>query len=163
MTSIVPFSTTAKLYAIATSPAYSHSNWATLNWSGLCFIASPLSTQWTVTHRCHLERYPTGIWRSAGFFQGGIALFIGFVGISQDISDFNAMFGPSYFFARVWTTGIMNDLSSKVLAGCGRNPISQMAATGIPPTLVLANQMDMLSEKVTRLEPSRRICGNIVQ
>ena len=56
------------------------------------------------------------------------------------------------FLSRVWTTGIMNDLSSKVLAGCGRNPISQMAATGIPPTLVLANQMDMLSEKVTRLE-----------
>ena len=56
------------------------------------------------------------------------------------------------FLSRVWTTGIMNDLSSKVLAGCGRNPISNMAATGIPPTLVLANQMDMLSEKVTRLE-----------
>jgi autotransporter translocation and assembly factor TamB len=39
-------------------------------------------------------------------------------------------------------------LSDKVLLGCGENTISQMTATGVSPTLVLANQLDCLTDKV---------------
>ena len=58
------------------------------------------------------------------------------------------------FLTRVWTNGIIGVLEAKVLSGCGRNPVSQMTATGVPPTLVLANQMEALTEKFSELEES---------
>lgn len=58
------------------------------------------------------------------------------------------------FLTRVWANGIIGVLEAKVLSGCGRNPVSQMTATGVPPTLVLANQMEALTEKVSELEES---------
>ena len=45
----------------------------------------------------------------------------------------------------------MCNLKDKVMAGCGRNASSSMSATGIPPTLVLATQMEHLSEEVGNL------------
>ena len=45
------------------------------------------------------------------------------------------------FLQRVWTSGILERLQDKVGAGCNRNPVSTMTATGVPPHLVLANQI----------------------
>ena len=45
------------------------------------------------------------------------------------------------FLQRIWTGGILERLQDKVSAGCNRNPISKMFATGVPPHLVLANRM----------------------
>lgn len=56
------------------------------------------------------------------------------------------------FLSRVWTTGIIDRLESKLHAGCGRNVVSSMTATGVPPTLVIANQMELLSDKVESLQ-----------
>lgn len=45
------------------------------------------------------------------------------------------------FLQRIWTGGILERLKDKVSAGCNRNPISKMYATGVPPHLVLANRI----------------------
>jgi hypothetical protein len=45
------------------------------------------------------------------------------------------------FLQTVWTSGILERLQDKVGAGCNRNPVSTMTATGVPPHLVLANQI----------------------
>lgn len=45
------------------------------------------------------------------------------------------------FIQRVWTSGILLRLKSSVGAGCNRNPVSRMTATGIPPHLVIANRI----------------------
>ena len=51
---------------------------------------------------------------------------------------------PSHplFHSRLWLSGLIEVLSDKVLLGYGENAISQMTATGVSPTLVLANQLD---------------------
>ena len=46
------------------------------------------------------------------------------------------------FQSRLWVSGLLLRLQDKVLSGCGENKISQMIATGVSPTLVLANQLD---------------------
>ena len=56
------------------------------------------------------------------------------------------------FLSRVWTTGAIEKLQGKLHAGCGRNEVSTMMATGVPPTLVIANQMELLSDKVESLQ-----------
>lgn len=64
------------------------------------------------------------------------------------------------FLQRVWTSGILDRLRDKVGAGCSRNAISRMSATGVPPHLVLANRivdmqkgMDLIREEViTKLD-----------
>ena len=64
------------------------------------------------------------------------------------------------FLQRVWTSGVLLRLKSMVGAGCNRNPVSKMTATGIPPHLVIANrivdlQKDMESMKdqiISKLE-----------
>jgi hypothetical protein len=48
------------------------------------------------------------------------------------------------FIQRVWTGGIMDLLKEKVLYGCGRHPISKLSATGIPPHILLANEIVQL-------------------
>ena len=45
------------------------------------------------------------------------------------------------FLQRVWTSGILVRLKALVGAGCNRNPISKLSATGVPPHLVLANSI----------------------
>ena len=45
------------------------------------------------------------------------------------------------FLQRVWTSGVLIRLKDKVGAGCNRNPISKLTATGVPPHLVLANSI----------------------
>jgi hypothetical protein len=42
----------------------------------------------------------------------------------------------------------MSRLNEKVGAGCNRNPISTMTATGVPPHLVLANSVAKLQRKM---------------
>jgi hypothetical protein len=42
---------------------------------------------------------------------------------------------------RVWTSGTLERLKDAVGAGCNKNPVSKMVATGVPPHLVLANRM----------------------
>jgi hypothetical protein len=56
------------------------------------------------------------------------------------------------FHSRLWVSGLLEKLSEKVLLGCGENTISQMTATGVSPTLVLANQLDCLTDKVKDVE-----------
>ena len=55
------------------------------------------------------------------------------------------------FNSRVWLLGIIEAMQGKVLAGCGKNSTSQMTATGIPPTLVIANEFEGLRETVITL------------
>ena len=47
----------------------------------------------------------------------------------------------SLFLLRVWTNGVLLRLKDMVGAGCNRNPVSKMSATGIPPHLVIANRI----------------------
>jgi integrase len=50
------------------------------------------------------------------------------------------------FLQRVWTSGVLLRLKDKVGAGCNRNPVSKMTATGVPPHLVLANSIVQLQQ-----------------
>ena len=52
------------------------------------------------------------------------------------------------FKSRIWTSGLLTRLRDRVLSGCGENVVSQMTATGVSPTLVLANQLDKLTSTV---------------
>jgi hypothetical protein len=52
------------------------------------------------------------------------------------------------FLQRVWTSGVLSRLKEKVGAGCSRNPISTMTATGVPPHLVLANSVAKLQREM---------------
>jgi hypothetical protein len=52
------------------------------------------------------------------------------------------------FNAPVWTTGILNDIHPFVLSGTGRNSTSLLTATGIPPHILLANELAKLDAKV---------------
>ena len=45
------------------------------------------------------------------------------------------------FLQYVWTSGILERVKDSVGAGCNRNPISKLFATGVPPHLVLANKI----------------------
>ena len=64
------------------------------------------------------------------------------------------------FLQNVWTSGILEKIKDRVGAGCNRNPVSKMFATGVPPHLVLANRIeemqtgvnDLRIEIITRLE-----------
>ena len=56
------------------------------------------------------------------------------------------------FLSRVWTTRAIDRLQGKLHAGCGRNETSTMMATDVPPTLVITNQMELLSDKVESLQ-----------
>lgn len=64
------------------------------------------------------------------------------------------------FLQNVWTSGILDKIKDRVGAGCNRNPVSKMFATGVPPHLVLANRIeemqtgvnDLRIEIITRLE-----------
>ena len=52
------------------------------------------------------------------------------------------------FQSRFWVSGLLMRLQDRVLTGCGENKLSQMTATGVSPTLVLANQLDKLTSTV---------------
>jgi hypothetical protein len=52
------------------------------------------------------------------------------------------------FQSRLWSSGLIDELKCKVLTGCGENPISQLSATCVPPTLVVANGLVTLTTKV---------------
>jgi hypothetical protein len=52
------------------------------------------------------------------------------------------------FQSRLWLSGLLENLKDNVLLGCGENTISQMTATGVSPTLVLANQLECFTEKL---------------
>jgi hypothetical protein len=56
------------------------------------------------------------------------------------------------FLQRVWTSGVLLRLKDKVGAGCNRNPISKMTATGVPPHLVLANSIVDLQKDLAVLK-----------
>lgn len=46
-----------------------------------------------------------------------------------------------FFQSRLWTSGIVSTLSEKVFTGNGKNPVTLMTATGIPPHLLLAKEL----------------------
>jgi hypothetical protein len=50
------------------------------------------------------------------------------------------------FLQRIWTSGVLLRLKDKVGAGCNRNHVSMMTATGVPPHLVLANSIVQLQQ-----------------
>ena len=43
------------------------------------------------------------------------------------------------FISRVWTSGVLNRLRSKIYTGCLKNDVTGLCATGIPPHVVLQN------------------------
>ena len=55
------------------------------------------------------------------------------------------------FKQRVWTSGIVQRLSNKVLTGTFKNPVSNMIATGVPPMVMLGNRIIDLEGKVALL------------
>jgi hypothetical protein len=55
------------------------------------------------------------------------------------------------FLSRLWTSGIMNSLEDKVHIGIMRNSITKMTATGIPPHIILANEIIGVKEEMKTL------------
>ena len=45
------------------------------------------------------------------------------------------------FLTRLWTSGVLDTLSAKVYSGNGKHPVTHMTATGIPPHILLANEL----------------------
>ena len=58
------------------------------------------------------------------------------------------------FCSRLWTSGVMDRLASKVYTGNGKHPVTKMTATGIPPHILLANE---LAATRGELEEIRRV------
>ena len=58
------------------------------------------------------------------------------------------------FNSRVWTSGIINRLEPLVLSGSGRNTVSLLTATGIPPHIILANEIAKVDGKLEHMKVS---------
>jgi hypothetical protein len=56
------------------------------------------------------------------------------------------------FNSRVWTSGIIEKLQNRILLGNGRNSSSGMTATGIPPHIILANEVAKVREEVSLIK-----------
>ena len=57
------------------------------------------------------------------------------------------------FISRVWTSGILVSLKSKVYTGCMKNEVTKLCATGIPPHIVLCNWFKTMESGVnTRMD-----------
>jgi len=52
------------------------------------------------------------------------------------------------FNTPLWTSGIIDRLSPILLSGSGRNAVSLLNATGIPPHILLANEIAKVDRKV---------------
>jgi hypothetical protein len=52
------------------------------------------------------------------------------------------------FNTRLWTSGVIDRLSPLVLTGTGRNSVSMLTATGIPPHILLANEIAKVDQKI---------------
>lgn len=70
---------------------------------------------------------------------------------------------------RVWTSGVLNTLRTKVFAGVNINTTTKLAATGIPPHIIIANQVvdlrtqmnekfDGIGDRLNRLPEDLREC-----
>jgi hypothetical protein len=56
------------------------------------------------------------------------------------------------FNTRLWTSGIVDRLSTSVFCGTGRNPITLLTATGIPPHILLANEIAKVEGRLDTLQ-----------
>ena len=56
------------------------------------------------------------------------------------------------FNTRMWTSGIINRLAPLVFTGTGRNPVTLLTATGIPPHILLANEIAKVNDKVENMK-----------
>lgn len=56
------------------------------------------------------------------------------------------------FLTRLWTSGVLAVLSSKVYYGTGHHPVTRMRATGIPPHILLANEFVALRVEVREMK-----------
>jgi len=56
------------------------------------------------------------------------------------------------FNTRLWTSGIIERLSTLILVGTGRHPISLLTATGIPPHILLANEIAKVESKLESMK-----------
>ena len=56
------------------------------------------------------------------------------------------------FLTRLWTSNILNQLAGKVYVGTGKHPITRMTATGIPPHILLANEIVSLRSEVAGMK-----------
>lgn len=55
------------------------------------------------------------------------------------------------FLTRLWTSGILDTLSPRVYTGNGKHPVTHMTATGIPPHILLANELVALRGDISVL------------
>ena len=62
--------------------------------------------------------------------------------------------GHPLFLQRIWTSGVLIRMKEMVGAGCNRNPVSKMTATGVPPHLVLAHSIVGLQEDIGLIKES---------
>jgi hypothetical protein len=60
--------------------------------------------------------------------------------------------GHPLLLSRLFTDGILEGLAGKVLTGCRTNPQSQLSATGLPPHIMLANEIVNLETEFTKLK-----------
>ncbi|OQR83796.1 hypothetical protein ACHHYP_14294 [Achlya hypogyna] len=54
--------------------------------------------------------------------------------------------------SRVWTNGLLSRLKPRVHAGVGRNDVTGLVATGVPPTVELARRLGLVEKAMTNLE-----------
>lgn len=56
------------------------------------------------------------------------------------------------FYQRFWNPTILSKLTSKIQTGCGKNSVTHMFATGIPPHIVLSNELARVTERLESMD-----------
>jgi len=56
------------------------------------------------------------------------------------------------FLTSLWTSGIMDRLIARVYAGTMKNPVTKLAASGIPPHILLANELCNVRSELTSIK-----------
>ena len=56
------------------------------------------------------------------------------------------------FLTRLWTSNVITALAPKVYAGTGKHPVTNLTATGIPPHILLANELVALKAEMAELK-----------
>ena len=84
-------------------------------------------------------------------FQPVLPFLVASLAYHKDFLVQNLLPTHPLLLTRLWGSNLLDRMKSRVLAGCGENATSQMIASGVSPTLVLANQLDQLTNKVNEL------------
>ncbi len=67
------------------------------------------------------------------------------------------------FRSPVWTSGILTRLEHKVLGGTIHNEISLLTATGVPPHIMLANELLKVNNRLDSIEENVSNKLNVIE